>query len=152
VSGGRESAGTDAGCVLVVDDDEAPRGAYARILARHGFSVGTAADAEAALAELRSRKYDAVLSDVTMPGLSGFDLVKRLRAEGDDIPVVLMTGDPRLLSLHGRAVEHGVAGATGVTRYLTKPVESDTLVMALRAAIRLRGLDRARRLAFDGDR
>jgi DNA-binding NtrC family response regulator len=138
----------DVGCVLVVDDEEVVRRACARVLARHGFSVGTAADAEAALAELRGRTYDAVLSDVSMPGLSGIDLVKRLRAEGDDIPVVLMTGEPRLLSLHGRAVEQGAAG---VTRYLTKPVESDTLVKALRAAIRLRGLDRARRLAFDND-
>jgi two-component system response regulator FixJ len=140
-----ESGGADVARVLVVDDEEAQRRAYARVLARHGFSVGTAADGEGALAELRSGTYDAVLSDVSMPGLSGFDLVKRLRADGDDVPVVLVTGDPRLLSLHGRAVEHGV------TRYLTKPVESDTLVKALRAAIRLRGLDRARRLAFDND-
>jgi DNA-binding NtrC family response regulator len=143
VSGGEESA--DVARVLVVDDEEVVRRAYARVLARHGFAVGVAADAEAALVELRGRRYDAVLSDVSMPGLSGIDLVKRLRAEGDDVPVVLMTGDPRILSLSGRAVEHGV------TRYLSKPVESDTLVTALRAAIRLRGLDRGRRLAFDDD-
>ena len=143
-SDGPESTGPGVARVLVVDDQEALRLAYARVLARRGFSVETAADGEAALAQLRDKTYDAVLSDIGMPGLSGIDLVQRLRVAGDDVPVVLMTGDPHLETAV-EAVEHGV------TRYLTKPVEIDTLVSSLRGAIRLHGLARARRLALDNE-
>jgi signal transduction histidine kinase len=134
----------DAPRVLVIDDEEALREAYARQLARHGYRVEAAHDAETALVALRDAAFDLVVSDITMPGMSGIELVAHLRASKLDVPVILVTGAPNVDTAM-RAV------AQGVSRYLTKPVERQTLLDAADAAVRLHGLARAKRLALDNE-
>ncbi len=132
----------DAARVLVIDDQEPLRVAYARILLRHGYRVEIAPDAASALQALQRGTFDVILSDITMPGMTGIALAEHLRASSIDIPVVLMTGDPDLDTAMS-AVQHGVA------RYLVKPVERQMLVDVVGAAIRLHGIARAERLAED---
>lgn len=85
--------------VLLVDDDDMVRAALGLQLSRAGCQVTSAADGEAALAEVRARgeEFDVMLSDVVMPGMTGPDLVRHVRALQSDLPVVLMSGDPRHL-------------------------------------------------------
>jgi signal transduction histidine kinase len=130
--------------VLVIDDEGALREAYARQLTRHGYRVEKAHDAESALVALRGGSFDLVVSDISMPGMSGIELVAHLRASKLDVPVILVTGAPD--------VETAVrAVAQGVSRYLAKPVERQTLLDAADAAVRLHGVARAKRLALDNE-
>src|SRR5258708_23283649 len=86
------------GRVYVVDDDAQVRRTCGRVLAAEGWGVLESESGAAALETLATAKsmYDCVLSDVNMPGLDGFALVAKIRELDDDIPVLLMTGDPSL--------------------------------------------------------
>jgi DNA-binding NtrC family response regulator len=134
----------DGPLALLVDDDDQWLSAHARILGRHGYGVETAKDAEAALLALQHTSFDVLVSDITMPGVSGIDLLQRIRADGNDIPVVLVTGDPHIDTAIG-AMEHGAV------RYIAKPVEPGELVRAVGQAVRLQKIARANRLALDNE-
>src|SRR5262245_8336645 len=79
--------------VILVDDEASERELLARLLSRE-FRVRTAADVEAALAEVRRERPDAIVSDVVMPGPGGMELLKALRGaeETQNIPVLLISG------------------------------------------------------------
>ena len=92
--------------VLVVDDDRAVREALERALQLEGYEVELASDGDAALAAIERRTPDAVVLDVMMPGYDGLDVTRRLRREGNRVPVLLLTardavGD-RVEGLDGR--------------------------------------------------
>ena len=116
--------------VLVVDDDDGVRRIFARVLLRAGFQVTEAADGTTALALMARQRFDVILSDIAMPGLSGMQLVQAVRERGHTIQVVLATGNPTLETAMR-------AGALGVVHYLTKPVEHSLLVEVIRKAAEL---------------
>jgi CheY-like chemotaxis protein len=89
-----------------------------------GYSVEVARDGYTALAAARSRRHDVILLDLSLPGLSGWDLLSLLRAEGLTIPIIAVTAHA-LASDRARAVE------LGATAYLSKPFEIDALVSLL---------------------
>ncbi len=130
------------GRVLVVDDDGAIRRVCSRVLGAEGWTVVLADNGRAAITELEGAKapFDCVLSDVNMPELDGFGLVRELRALDGDLPVLLMTGDP---SLHGavRAIDQGAVS------YITKPFDHEVLAAAVARAARVHGVQRMRRRA-----
>ncbi len=130
------------GRVLVVDDDDAIRRVCARVLSSEGWTVVSADNGRAAISELEAANapFDCVLSDVNMPELDGFGLVRELRLRDDDLPVLLMTGDP---SLHGavQAIDQGAIS------YITKPFDHDVLASAVARAARVHGVQRMRRRA-----
>jgi EAL domain-containing protein (putative c-di-GMP-specific phosphodiesterase class I)/CheY-like chemotaxis protein len=138
VGGGKAHLGR----VLVVDDDVAIRRVCARVLNAEGWTVVLADNGRAAIAELEAAPapFDCVLSDVNMPELDGFGLVRALRERDDDLPVLLMTGDP---SLHGavKAIDQGAIS------YITKPFDHDVLASAVARAARVHGVQRMRRRA-----
>jgi signal transduction histidine kinase len=142
--GGEPSLHGDEPLVLVVDDDKHLLAAHARTLAREGYRVETAQDADSALAALRRTSFDVIVSDILMPRMSGIELVERMRADGTDIPVVLVTGDPGFETAV-KAIEHGVL------RYLSKPVERGALVRVVGEVVRLHGIARTKRLALDNE-
>ncbi len=125
----------EPGSVLVVDDQDAVRRAFARVLHRAGFRVLSAADAYAALAIIESDTVDVVVSDISMPEMDGIALLRRIRDLEPDLPVVFATGAPSIESA-AQAIEHGA------TKYLRKPVMPDILVSAVHNAI---DVGRARR-------
>ena len=115
--------------ILVVDDDRAVRDALQRALQLHGYEVLVAADGMAALQLVRNHHPAAVVLDVMMPGVDGFGVVRRLRADGDDTPVLLLTARD--------AVGDRVTGLdVGADDYLVKPFALEELLARLRALLR----------------
>ena len=135
--------------VLVVDDKELLRDSVAVTLQRVGFTVLGAGSGDAALEVVARRRPDAVVTDLKMPGMTGIELVERIREINEDLPIILMTAFG--------TVETAVnALKLGAFDYITKPFEGDELVVAVKRAIehaRLRRENEAlRRVASDGDR
>src|SRR3954469_9010564 len=78
--------------VLVVDDEEDAREMLAAILSQAGFDVDDAADGFAALTKVSRCRPDVVVTDLRMPGMTGVDLLQRIRRIHGDVPVILATG------------------------------------------------------------
>ena len=109
--------------VLVVDDDRRLRQLLARFLGEHGYRVTTAASAAEARAKGEALVFDAIVLDVMMPGETGFDYAKRLRAQSQ-VPILMLTART---SLNDR-----IAGLEiGADDYLGKPFEPRELVLRL---------------------
>lgn len=77
--------------ILIVDDDDAVRGILLELLAE-SYECNTATTAEEAFQCLEIEKYDAVLTDIAMPGLSGMELLKRIQLKDLDTPVIIISG------------------------------------------------------------
>jgi two-component system response regulator MprA len=128
--------------VLVVEDDPPVRRMLERSLAAEGFDVRAAADGGAALAMAADSVPDLVVLDVTMPGLSGIDVCRRLREKGLSGGVLMLTARD--------AVEDRVRGLdAGADDYVVKPFAIEEVVARLRALTR-RGHDQSIRVSFAG--
>ena len=115
--------------LLVVDDDPALRRGLGRALGLSGFVVETAADGEGALVVLGGGGVDAVVLDVSMPGLSGVEVVRRLRRVGDEVPVLMLSALDD--------VADRIAGlAAGADDYVVKPFSTAELELRVRALLR----------------
>ena len=134
----------DAGLepVLIVDDDPRVGLALKRVLEARGFRVDVACDGQAAVELVMRKRYEAILTDIQMPQMTGVDLLTLVRAYDLDVPVLLMTGEPKLES----AIE---AVSLGALQYLVKPIANDVLVAAVERALRLRRMARAKRDALE---
>jgi len=116
--------------VLVVDDDQGVREALRRGLALERFAVREAADGVAALAEIARRPPSVLVLDVAMPGLRGVEVTRRLRGQGRDLPVCILSARDE--------VEDRVAGlAAGADDYVVKPFSIGELAARLHALVRL---------------
>lgn len=128
--------------VLLVDDDAAVIRAYGSALARHGVTVEPAANGKDAIARVKAGSFDVIVSDISMPEMTGIEFLKAVRAHELDVPVILMTGDPSLESaVH--AVEYGAF------RYLAKPVAVQELWETVQRAARLHRMARLKREALE---
>jgi DNA-binding response OmpR family regulator len=120
--------------ILLVDDDAGVRDVVAFTLRREGFEVDEERDGPSALEHARARRFELVILDVMLPGLSGTEICRALRAESD-VPILMLTARDaerdRVLGLE-----------LGADDYVTKPFSSAELLSRVRAILRRRELDR----------
>src|SRR5687768_1910233 len=133
--------------VLIVDDDPAllqalPQALHLRM---SGLTVDTTDTAAAALDRIAECDYDAIVTDIKMPGMDGLALLAEIRRRQPDTPVLLITGhgeyDLAIRALRGGAYD-----------FIQKPIDRDDFVVSLNCAIRAHALDRRvkeRRLALE---
>jgi DNA-binding response OmpR family regulator len=113
-------ANGDEAYILVVDDEGAIRYSISKTLQRVGYQVHTAASGEEALEMMLRQTYDVVLTDIRMPGLSGVELLRRIKEQAPDAVVILLTGYASLET----AIESLRLGAHD---YLVKPSSSQDI-------------------------
>jgi two-component system response regulator MprA len=118
--------------ILVVDDERAVRESLRRALQLEGYEVELAEDGADALAKLNGGAPDAVILDVLMPTIDGLEVCRRIRREGNTVPVLMLTARAE--------VESRVAGLdAGADDYLPKPFALEELLARLRALLRRSG-------------
>jgi two-component system OmpR family response regulator len=117
----------------LVVDDEAALGELIQLALRYeGWQVETATDGATALSKARALAPDVIVLDIMMPGLDGLEVLRRLRATGDDVPVLFLTAKD--------AVADRVVGLTaGGDDYVTKPFSLEEVVARLRGLLRRSG-------------
>jgi DNA-binding NtrC family response regulator len=113
--------------VLLVDDEEEFVSALGDRLEARGLEVDTAESGEIALAKAQKRKFDAILLDMSMPGMNGIQTLKGLLGINPDLQVILLTGQATL----GQAVDAMKLGALDL---LEKPADIETLVVKIAEA------------------
>jgi two-component system, OmpR family, response regulator MprA len=116
--------------LLLVDDDAPIRRMLERTLTAEGYEVVAAADGGAALAAVERNLPDAIVLDVSMPGIDGYEACRRLREDHhlDDLPVVMLTA-------HTQDEDLDRGYALGIVAYVTKPFDPQVLVATVRDAL-----------------
>ena len=130
--------------ICIVDDKDVMRDSLTDTLVARGHEVTAFSDPQQAAREIRPASYDAIVSDLKMPGMDGIEFLRALRARGVDTPFVLMTAYATVST----AVE---AMKMGAMDYIQKPFEGDAIAIVLQRAVamgRLRGENEALRVTL----
>jgi two-component system, LuxR family, response regulator FixJ len=123
---------SETGRVHIIDDDEALRESLAFLLGTARIDVATHASAAAFMEAIPGAKLSCVITDVRMPGMSGIDLLKRLRDMKIEVPVIIITG-------HGDVPLAVEAMKVGAMDFLEKPFDDEVLLASVKAAIERQG-------------
>ncbi len=127
--------------ILVIDDDPAITSLLKRGLSYEGFAVNTAKSGLEGLSIVREQPSDLVILDVMMPGLNGIEVLQRLRAADEQLPVLLLTAkDASADQVHGLE--------SGADDYVVKPFTFDVLLAHIHALLRRRQTDHPAILRF----
>ena len=129
--------------LLLIDDDPGlllalPDTLRSRL---HGCIVDTADDPDVALQLVQDKPYDAIISDIRMPGMDGVALTMKMREVQPTTPVILITG-------HGENGLRGQASAAGAYAFLTKPLDATFIVALLQQALQERRSQQSRSCAL----
>ncbi|HEY3417774.1 MAG TPA: diguanylate cyclase [Armatimonadota bacterium] len=118
--------------ILIVDDDAMSREILSRRLSPFGYATTTAAGGEEALVLIGEQRFDLVLLDITMPGLSGMDTLAALRAQFTvtDLPIIMVTAQQESEAIVG-------ALAQGANDYVTKPIDFPVALARIRTQLLL---------------
>lgn len=119
--------------ILIVDDEYSLRVTAQALLQRAGYAVDTADNALAALDLIDHNDYDVILTDIIMPRMNGIELLSHVRRRSQTIQVLIMTGEPTI----DTAMQ---AVKSGACDYLPKPIDKETLLIAVRQAARIKSL------------
>ncbi|HXW07348.1 MAG TPA: response regulator [Vicinamibacterales bacterium] len=115
--------------ILVVEDEPTAAAVLAKGLREHAYAVDIANDGDAALEQAAINQYDLLIVDVLLPGIDGFEVCRRLRADGASVPVLMLTALGRL--------DDRVGGLdAGADDYLPKPYHFKELLARVRALLR----------------
>jgi DNA-binding response OmpR family regulator len=118
--------------ILVVEDEDLLRDAIVTVLVAAGLDVDQTGDGDEGLFLAEQAIYDLLVLDIMLPGIDGLDILKRLRAKEDDVPVLILTAKDR--------IEDRVIGLdTGADDYMVKPFAVSELLARVRALLRRKG-------------
>lgn len=131
--------------IMVVDDDESVSFSICAVLQDQGYHIEIARSAEQALELLTKRTFDAVVTDIMLPGLSGVALLETMRGIAPDLAVIMLTGEPTL----GSATASLRAGACD---FLTKPVSRAQLLQSVAAAVKKKHVQDMKHRLIEKDR
>jgi two-component system response regulator MprA len=127
--------------ILVVDDDRHITGVLRRALAYEGYSVEVAMRGDEALRKVIERPPDLIVLDLMLPGIDGLEVCRRLRASGNQVPILMLTAKD--------AIPDRVSGLDeGADDYLVKPMDLQELLAHVRALLRRRNPEQAEVLRF----
>lgn len=115
--------------VLVVDDDQRLRELLQRYLTQQGFEVSVAENSAALNRQLQKRLWDLIVLDIMMPGEDGLSIIRRLRAAGDTVPIILLTA-------RAEEVDRIIGLEMGADDYLPKPFNPRELLARMHAVLR----------------
>ncbi len=114
--------------ILIVDDEKNILKVVSLTLRDSGYRVDTAPSAEVALEKFNQNRYDLLITDLKLPGMTGIDLLDRIRYINPDLPVIMITAFG--------SIENAVAAMKkGAFNYLTKPINPDELLAVIKAAL-----------------
>jgi len=113
--------------ILIVDDDDAIRGTLYELLSKK-YECNTASSADEAFQFLEVESYDAILTDVAMPGATGVELLKRVQLRDEDTPVILISGK-------GSDQDTKSLIDLGAFAYVTKPFNLDEIEQVVERAV-----------------
>jgi DNA-binding NtrC family response regulator len=113
--------------ILVVDDEAIMRNLLLKILEQEGYSVTLTGGFNEAMTKLETDNFDLVLSDIKMPDISGFDLLKTIKSKWPQTAVIMMTG-------YGDAYTVKEALVLGADEYVTKPFKSHEISLIVERA------------------
>lgn len=128
LSGGRTWKGRSVGKeVLLIEDEPNIIEAIRFILSRDGWRVSTHSDGRTAFDKLCQKQPDVVILDVMLPGRSGYEILRDIRAQNGfgDLPVLMLTAK-------GQARDREMAESLGATQFMTKPFSNDAVLSAVR--------------------
>ena len=112
--------------VAVIEDDDLERDALGRVLQAGGFEPALFESAESFIASARDYQWRCLVVDVNLPGMSGIDLQRKLRAEGSEVPIIVFTGN-RAEAIRTLAEQAGCIG------FLWKPFSADAILALVRS-------------------
>ena len=121
--------------VLIVDDERGIRESLRGVLEDEGFETEAVASGEDCLKKIQSNNYECVLLDVWLPGIDGLETLKKLREQGNDAAVVMISG-------HGNIETAVSATKLGAFDFIEKPLSIEKTILTVRNAIRTRELER----------
>lgn len=119
--------------ILVIDDEPSMRITLQAFLEKDGYQVSVANDAISAYEMINFNHYDVVLTDIIMPGMTGIELLTKIRQHSDSVQVIVMTGEPTV-GTAVNAVKHGA------NDYLSKPIDRETLLKTVKQAAQIKFL------------
>jgi DNA-binding NarL/FixJ family response regulator len=121
---------TSGTTILVIDDDELLRALICDMLVNAGYEVVPAVNGDEGMAAMRDRPPDLVISDIQMPGRSGYEVCRAVRAEFGDIPFMFLSGT------RTEPYDRVAGFEFGADDYVTKPFDPDEFVARVRALLR----------------
>jgi len=114
------ASASDTGTILVVDDEENAREGLSKILSKEGYSVEVASDGKEAIDRLKKVRFDLVITDMRMPQMDGFEVLREIKKMSEDIGVIMITA-------FGEVDSYFEAMNLGAFEYINKPVKVDEL-------------------------
>ena len=120
--------------ILIVDDNETLRFTLTELLEESGFECKAVEDGSEALNEVRKHSYGLVILDMRLPGMSGFEILKKIKEKDKTLPVIMLTAFGEIKT----AVE---AMKLGAQDFITKPFDNDAMIMSIRKTLELKYLN-----------
>ena len=115
--------------ILIAEDDKELRKLFAHVLSKHGYTVREVSDGKEALEAIDGELFDLMISDVMMPEVDGYTLVRSLREAGSTIPILMITAKDAFEDMRQGFL-------SGTDDYMVKPINVNEMVMRVQALLR----------------